>query len=178
MKKSMSVCGLILIALFVSGGLFSQTKAPVVVNGETQVIPEFQDAEKWVRHDLWVESEFDTDGDGKLDRMHVGVTRPEQTETEKLKLSVILVSSPYFAGTGGTDKQYFWDPRHEIGATPPPHTHFPLIKARNNRPIISNSHTKTWIPQGYIIVHTSAPGTGLSQGCPTVGGDNESLLRV
>ncbi len=163
------------MALFVSGGLFAQTKAPVIKNGETQIIPEFQDSEKWIRHDLWVETEFDTDGDGKLDRVHVGVTRPEQTETEKLKLPVIYVSSPYFAGTGGGDKQYFWNPRHEIGATPPPRNHFPPIKARNNRPVISKSHTATWIPHGYIVVHSSSPGTGLSQGCPTVGGDNESL---
>ena len=43
------------------------------------------------------------------------------------------------------------------------------------RPIISKSHAKQWVPRGYIVVHSSSPGTGLSQGCPTVGGDNESL---
>jgi len=31
------------------------------------------------------------------------------------------------------------------------------------------------VPRGYIVVHSSSPGTGLSQGAPTVGGDNESL---
>ena len=31
------------------------------------------------------------------------------------------------------------------------------------------------MPRGFIVVHSSSPGTGLSQGCPTVGGDNESL---
>ena len=34
---------------------------------------------------------------------------------------------------------------------------------------------KVWVPRGFIVVHSSSPGTGLSQGCPTVGGDNESL---
>jgi X-Pro dipeptidyl-peptidase len=43
------------------------------------------------------------------------------------------------------------------------------------RPIISTSKTKRWVPRGFIVVHSSAPGTGLSQGAPTVGGDNESL---
>ena len=43
------------------------------------------------------------------------------------------------------------------------------------RPIISKSHVKEWVPRGYVVVHSSSPGTGLSQGCPTVGGDNESL---
>ena len=31
------------------------------------------------------------------------------------------------------------------------------------------------IPRGFAVVHSASPGTGLSQGCPTVGGDNESL---
>ena len=43
------------------------------------------------------------------------------------------------------------------------------------RPIISNSQIKTWVPRGYIVVHSSSPGTGLSDGAPTVGGNNESM---
>lgn len=148
---------------------------PVFVDGEAQIVPEFNDPEQWIRSDLWVETEFDSDGDGRLDRMHVDVTRPGQTETEGLKLPVIYVSSPYFAGTGGSDKQYFWNPRQELGAQPPKRKHFPPIKPRNTHPIISNSHVKQWVPRGFIVVHSSSPGTGLSQGCPTVGGDNESL---
>jgi X-Pro dipeptidyl-peptidase len=31
------------------------------------------------------------------------------------------------------------------------------------------------VPLGYIVVHSCSPGTGLSQGSPTVGGENESL---
>lgn len=41
--------------------------------------------------------------------------------------------------------------------------------------MISNSQTNTWVPLGFIVVHSSSPGTGLSDGSPTVGGDNESL---
>jgi X-Pro dipeptidyl-peptidase len=51
----------------------------------------------------------------------------------------------------------------------------PEVVRTGERPIISNSHIKTWVPRGYIVVHSSSPGTGLSQGAPTVGGDNESL---
>jgi len=72
--------------------------APIFENGEAQVVPAFEDPDTWIREDLWVETEFDTDGDGDPDRMHVGVTRPQQTESEGLKLPVIYVSSPYFAG--------------------------------------------------------------------------------
>ncbi|MGB0598636.1 MAG: Xaa-Pro dipeptidyl-peptidase [Rubripirellula sp.] len=148
---------------------------PVFKDGEAQVVKAFSDPDYWIRHDLWVETEFDSDEDGKLDRMHVSVTRPRQTESEGLKLPVVYVSSPYFAGTGTQGREYFWDPRQELGAAPPERTHFPAVQLKSKRPIISKSHTKEWVPRGYIVVHSSSPGTGLSQGCPTVGGDNESL---
>jgi len=51
----------------------------------------------------------------------------------------------------------------------------PEVTRTGKRPIISNSQIKTWVPRGYIVVHSSSPGTGLSQGSPAVGGDNESL---
>ena len=72
---------------------------PVFENGEAQIVPGFEDPDDWIRHDLWVETEFDTDGDQKPDRMHVAVTRPRQTDTEGLKLPVVYETSPYFAGT-------------------------------------------------------------------------------
>ncbi|MDP7379441.1 MAG: CocE/NonD family hydrolase, partial [Pirellulaceae bacterium] len=37
------------------------------------------------------------------------------------------------------------------------------------------SHIMDWVPRGFAVVHSCSPGTGLSQGCPTVGGINESL---
>ncbi len=148
---------------------------PVFVDGEAQVVPAFNDPETWIRHDLWVETEFDTDGDGRPDRMHVAVTRPPQTDTDSLKLPVVYNSSPYFAGTASGSRQYFWDVRHNLGETPPERVHPPEIVRRGERPVISTAHTETWVPRGYIVVHSSSPGTGLSDGSPTCGGDNESL---
>lgn len=152
-----------------------QRAVAVFKNGEAQVVPGFQDPDKWIHHDLWVETTFNTDGDDRLDRMHVSVTRPEQTDTEQLKVPVIYVSSPYFAGTGSTSKEYFWNPRQELGHTPPQRTAMPEVEHQSLRPIISRSHHRDWLPRGFAVVHSSSPGTGLSQGCPTVGGDNESL---
>ncbi|MFV0571446.1 MAG: Xaa-Pro dipeptidyl-peptidase [Xanthomarina gelatinilytica] len=154
---------------------FSQEKAtPVFENGEAQIVPAFSKPESWIRHDLWVETEFDTDGDGKLDRMHVSVTRPPQTDTEHLKLPVIYVSSPYFAGVAQNEEGLFWDVKHELGEAAKERVH-PEVKRMGQRPVISNSHILKWVPRGYIVVHSSSPGTGLSDGSPTVGGDNESL---
>ena len=153
----------------------AKTLVPVIVNGEAQKIPAFENPDEWIKHDLWVETEFDTDGDGKKDRMHVDVTRPKQTESEGLKLPVIYESSPYFAGTGSTAGQYFWNVRHELNTEPPERNDMPAIVRRGQRPVISTSLTRTWIPCGFIIVHSSAPGTGLSQGCPTIGTRIEAL---
>jgi len=149
--------------------------APVIEDGMTQVIEEFSNPETWIRHDLWVETEFDSDGDGDPDRMHVSVTRPQQTESGDLKLPVIYETSPYYAGTARPPFDFFWDVRQEVGETPPVRQPGPEVQRRGERPIISNSHIRTWVPLGFIVVHSSSPGTGLSDGSPTVGGENESL---
>jgi X-Pro dipeptidyl-peptidase len=150
-------------------------QVPVIVDGKAQKIPEFENPDDWIRHDLWVETEFDTDGDGKPDRMHVDVTRPKQTDTEGLKLPVVYESSPYFAGTGSTDPKYDWNVRQELNTVPVKRTPMPPVKRRSKRPIISSSQTRAWVPYGFIVIHSSAPGTGLSQGCPTVGTRIEAL---
>lgn len=151
----------------------SQEAKPIIANGEAQIVPAFEDVEAWIRHDLWVQTEFNTDGDDKLDRVHVSVTRPKQTENG-LKLPVIYVTSPYFAGVAEDVEGLFWNVEHELGDIPQGRVH-PEVVRKVSRPIISNSHINTWVPRGYIVVHSSSPGTGLSDGAPTVGGDNESL---
>ncbi|MBT4400138.1 MAG: Xaa-Pro dipeptidyl-peptidase, partial [Bacteroidetes bacterium] len=78
--KTISKTFLILIALAIlaPGAIHAQNKkskvGPIIKDGMTQVVPEFKDPEKWIIHDLFVESEFDSDGDGKLDLIHVDVT--------------------------------------------------------------------------------------------------------
>ncbi|MEZ6059394.1 MAG: Xaa-Pro dipeptidyl-peptidase [Planctomycetaceae bacterium] len=152
------------------------TKAgPRFDNGEAQIVPEFEDSEQWIHHDLWVEAEFDTDGDGRPDRMHVSVTRQRQTDTEGLKVPVVYISSPYYSGTASETRDFFWDPRQELGTKPAVHSDPPSIARQSRRLVISRSHWNDWVPRGFAVVHSASPGTGLSQGCPTIGGDNESL---
>jgi len=152
----------------------TEKTTPIFKDGEAQIVDAFSDKDKWIRHDLWVETKFDTDGDGEPDRMHVSVTRPEQTESEALKLPVIYVSSPYFAGVAADAPGTMWDVNVELGGSAKERFH-PDVKRRGQRPIISNSHIRKWVPRGYIVVHSSSPGTGLSDGAPTIGGKNESL---
>lgn len=172
MKNIFKIQLLVIVAFTIS--IRAQEKAkPIFKNGEAQIVEAFKDESKWIRHDLWVETTFDTDSDGKLDRMHVDVTRPAQTDSEGLKLPVVYESSPYYAGTAGS-APIFWEVKHELGKNPKPRNHTE-VKRTGKRPIISNSQIRTWVPRGYVVVHSSSPGTGLSDGSPTVGGDNESL---
>jgi X-Pro dipeptidyl-peptidase len=147
---------------------------PVFVDGQAQIVEGFQDSTQWIRQTLWVETEFDSDGDGKRDRVFVDVTRPRQTETEGLKVPVIYESSPYFAGTSN-DRSRLWNVQHELGAEPPKRESQPGAAFRAERERVSNSHVDTWVPRGFAVVHSDAPGTGLSTGCPTVGADPEVL---
>jgi X-Pro dipeptidyl-peptidase len=147
---------------------------PVFAEGQAQIVPAFQDADRWIREELWVETEFDSDGDGDRDRVHVAVVRQEQTETEGLKVPVVYESSPYFAGTAPLDLGYFWNVRQEVGGPPPTRSPAPSVRTRA-QPGISGSQLATWVPRGFAVVHSEAPGTGLSEGCPTVGDRYEAL---
>jgi X-Pro dipeptidyl-peptidase len=167
------------LALAFSFQSFAQDKiekaTPIFKDGEAQIVEAFNNPNKWIHHDLWVETEFDTDGDGDLDRMHVSVTRPEQTDTEDLKLPIIYITSPYFAGVAGDVPGIMWDVERELDGKSKERIHPEVKRRAAPRPMISNSHIKKWVPRGYIVVHSSSPGTGYSDGAPTVGGPNESL---
>ncbi len=152
----------------------SAPTVPVFEDGMAQVVDGFKDSKQWVRHYLWVETEFDSDGDGKLDRVHVDVTRPGQTDSEGLQVAVIYETSPYFAGVA-MGSHFFYDPEHELGEKPPKRKDATKIPFRSKAGMISNSLVRTWVPRGFAVVHSSSPGTGQSQGCPTVGGANEEL---
>jgi len=148
---------------------------PVFVDGQAQVVPGFADPGGWIRHDLWVETEFDSDGDGLLDRMHVDVTRPGQTESEGLRVAVIYESSPYYSGTGSTQEQFMWDPHHELGEFPPFRNEPPPIAWQPPRTVINEAHVADWVPRGFAVVHSESVGTGQSDGCPNPGDRIESL---
>ncbi len=172
-KTALSMVIACTMVLAVAPHAVSGQAVPVFQDGQAQIVPAFADSSQWIREELWVETEFDSDRDGRPDRMHVAVVRPAQTATEGLRVPVIYESSPYYSGVSGP-RQFLWDVRQELGASPPPRTSQPAVVQRI-QPGISDSHVGDWLPRGFAVVHSSSPGTGLSQGCPTVGGANESL---
>lgn len=149
--------------------------APVFADGEAQVVDAFKDRKEWIREWLFVQADFDSDGDGKKDRLHVDVTRPKQTATEGLKVPVVYETSPYFAGTGPMDTSYYWSIEQELGQPPQPRPAMAPIGFGKKPGMISQSEVQKWLPRGFAVVHSCSPGTGFSQGCPTIGGPNEAL---
>src|SRR6187551_2611778 len=118
---------------------------PVFVDGQAQVVPAFEDQAEWIKQALWVEAEFDSDGDGKKDRMFVDVTRPKQTDSG-LKVPVVYESSPYYAGTSGP-RQFLWDVKQEVGVEPAKRTSQPEVPFKADRAFVSDSLVTNWVPR-------------------------------
>ncbi len=170
---------LVLLTAFVTArgegpATVEQVTGPVVVDGQVQPVEAFSDPDEWIRERLWVETESDTDGSGRPDRVHVSVVRPRQTDTEGIRVPVIYTTSPYFAGTARIS-EILWDVEHELGEEPPDRGGPPDVAFQPDREEISQSQVNTWVPRGFAVVHSESPGTGLSQGCTTIGDLNESL---
>ena len=162
-----TIVPIFLMPSLISAQVQPQAK-PVFVDGQAQIVPAFVDAKEYIHEHLWVETDFDSDKDGKKDRVFVDVTRQKQTDTEGLKVPVIYESSPYFAGTGNGDVN--WNVHHELGAEPPARTFHPNIGFNPDRVTISGDLVRNWVPRGFAVVHSEAPGTGQSTGSATVGG--------
>ena len=149
--------------------------AHVFEDGQAMPVAAFKKSKEWIREWLFVESSFDSDGDGKPDRLHVDVIRPLQTKTEGLKVPVVYETSPYFAGTGPSNLSYYYDVKQELGEASPPRPKMDPIPFGGKPGMISPGDGERWLQRGYAVVHSCSPGTGWSQGCPSVGGPNESL---
>src|SRR5262245_7657734 len=139
-----------------------------------------------ISHNVWVEiPNLDSDRDGVNDRIRIQVRRPNATETG-VKLPVVMIASPYSGGTlpfpvfditqplyvpprgGPVDEPV--PPLPPIGHVPPNLGNTPPF------PNISTSGYQTYfLPRGFIFVYAQSLGTGLSTGCPTIGGYEESL---
>jgi X-Pro dipeptidyl-peptidase len=175
------IVGLLLAALCASPAVRAQDATVAnatheIQDGQLAANEAFANRREWIREFLFVETPFDTDGDGKQDRMHVDVTRPSQTKSQGLKVPVIYETSPYFAGNGPMDTSYYWDVKHDLGEQPKQRATMAPIGFGKKPGMIANNDplTARWLPRGLAVVHSCSPGTGWSQGCPTIGGDNEA----
>jgi X-Pro dipeptidyl-peptidase len=146
-----------------------------------------------VSHNVWVEvPELDTDRDGATDRIRIQVRRPAATDTGT-KLPIVMIASPY---SGGTRPYHTYDittPLYEppADAPPPPvSAPFPFLSPFYRVPPVvppylgadppypnigTSGYQNYFLPRGFIFVYAQSLGTGLSTGCPTIGGHEENL---
>ncbi|MET4156874.1 Xaa-Pro dipeptidyl-peptidase [Agromyces sp. PvR057] len=164
-----------------AGGLVV-VASPAYAASSPDIEPTFQDglsqavftrvASEWINEEAWVESEVDSDRDGKPDLVHIDVSRVPQT-ADGLKVPVLMEMSPYYAGGTAVTN---WGVDHEIGDPPAEKEGWPAYSPTNRTsPRISGSLENAWVPRGYAVVHAEGLGSGWSEGCPTSGGLNESL---
>jgi predicted acyl esterase len=145
---------------------------PTFVNGLSQAVFSTNPAD-WYSGEVWVEAQFDSDKDGRKDRIHTDFTAPSEVVTDGLQVPVVFEDSPYYAGTAN---DYFnWAVDHALGDPPDSRGATLAWDAFNTSPTISTRYESTWVPRGFAVVHAESPGTGHSDGCPTSGGRNETL---
>src|SRR4051812_42489023 len=145
---------------------------PTFTNGLSQAVFPSGTA-NYINEQGWVEAPFDSDFDGKNDRIHFDISRPQDTGNGcDLKVPVIFEDSPYYANLGPSRN---WVVDHELGSPPASRAAEPYFTAANTAPTISTIYESTWLPRGYAVMHAESPGTGNSDGCPTSGAPNETL---
>jgi predicted acyl esterase len=145
---------------------------PTFVNGLAQAVFSADPAD-WHSGEVWVEAPFDSDSDGRPDRIHTDFTAPREVLTDGLKVPVIFEDSPYYAGFAPVYSN--WAVDHELGFPPSERPVTPYWTAFDTSPRISARYESVWLPRGFAVVHAESPGTGHSDGCATSGGTNETL---
>lgn len=130
-----------------------------------------------IEETLFVQTEVDSDLDGRKDRVRVRLSRPGETETQGIKVPVIFEHSPYRYNQGDAENhnvdysvlpQEGIQPNTRLAASGTPMGARPLADLPGN---LDN----TWVPRGYAVVLGESTGTGFSDGCPTIGDMKETL---
>ncbi|GFH35197.1 Xaa-Pro dipeptidyl-peptidase [Streptomyces pacificus] len=161
-----------------------------IVGNRTQPVFSRADA---VHQQVDVETEVDSDGDGRRDTVRMRILRPRETDAG-LRVATIVEASPYWAG--GNDVRYH-DVDVEVdglppGGRPPRGARVPgLVTPYESQPAAHGRQPAAgltaaslpwpgytdnyFLPRGYAVAQVDSLGTGGSTGCPTSGGRNETL---
>ena len=191
----------------------AEKKAPLILNGKTQPIFPFtpgdvetgysNEKSDIVRFVVYVESDYDTDGDGKRDLIKTFVQLPKAVANGDFKASTIYEASPYVAGTtnketlgeiglkeeGEFDNKKLYryvDPRRQNGST----TTLAHAKKADSKDWYYKNPNESdetftrydyeninwynyFLVRGYAVVTTSGLGSYQSEGINTTGSDLE-----
>jgi X-Pro dipeptidyl-peptidase len=155
-----------------------------VENGVTQPVFPFANA---IEETVFVESEVDSDGDGRLDRVRIRISRPGETESQAIKVPVVFEHSPYRGDLGpAVNHNVDLDrlPQETIGKARAARAATARAKGRARAKARAAARTRAdlpgqldnyYVPRGYAVVLGESLGTLNSDGCPDVGGPVETL---
>ncbi|MFD1440000.1 Xaa-Pro dipeptidyl-peptidase [Lacticaseibacillus hegangensis] len=162
-------------------------------NGKAQDV---FDARKVYREVVWVESDMDTDHDGKRDMLETTIFRPKETD-QGVKMPVLFTANPYFHGTNDVD----WithkpDPKLAVKThsyTKEEVTYQPATSAELPHQQV-NGESKTaevysdqggsymfndyMLGRGFVTVYSGGVGTRGSDGMRSTGGTSETDSAV
>jgi X-Pro dipeptidyl-peptidase len=144
-----------IVALLVGGVVAVTTPARAAtglpyVHG-TQTVPTYSYADA-IRESVWVQAPFDSDHDGKPDRIAADLVRPRAN----VRVPVIMDASPYYSccGRGNESEIKTYDANGVIAKEPLYYDNY-------------------FVPRGYAYVAVDLAGTNRSTGCGDVGGAAE-----
>ncbi len=142
---------------------------PIIKDGMLMPVTEFADTAQMIKQRVWVETTFDSDRDGKRDRVHADIIRPGAAERAGLKVPIIMLASPYI---GPTNSPANWNVEHELGV-PGPKREDKAARPFVENPPLRVGYAAQWVPRGFATVAAEQAGTGLSMGCPSSGDTTE-----
>lgn len=132
-----------------------QAPSIVVSDGVTQPVFGYADA---IREKLFIDSTFDSDGDGLRDIIAFDVIRPAAT-ADGLRVPVIMDASPYYTTLcRGNDTQCKQDLDGD--------------GLLDTWPLFYDNY---FVPRGYAVILLDMVGTGASTGCPTTNANQDNL---
>jgi X-Pro dipeptidyl-peptidase len=127
----------------------------VVQDGVTQPVFGYTDA---IRERLWIDSPYDSDRNGELDKVAVDIMRPRATE-DGLKVPVIMDPSPYYSTLGrGNESELKVDVDGD--------------GLLDKWPLFYDNY---FVPRGYAVMLLDMIGTNNSTGCPTIHDVSDNL---
>ncbi|WP_375481589.1 Xaa-Pro dipeptidyl-peptidase [uncultured Jatrophihabitans sp.] len=123
----------------------------------TSTVPTYSYANA-IHQTVYVRAPFDSDGDGKDDRVAVDIIRPAEAARQHVKVPVIMDASPYFTccGRGNESELKTYQADGTIAK-------LPLF------------YDNYFVPRGYAVAGVDLVGTARSTGCGDVGGRYEVL---
>lgn len=117
-------------------------------------------SEEVIQETVWVETQVDSDHDGKRDRVKVDIIRLKETDNG-VQVPAIYNMSPYNSGLVYPD---YYSVDEELYSPGPSFTE-------------EYHYNEYFVPRGYAMVNASSVGSRGSDGCPTTG-DKQELLAA